>query len=131
MGNKVKNYNLYRFEDFYERMIENGKTLLHKMQALETYPPYHETPLLGENSEKEYQHAKEHMQNSIGHRKIGTLSQSEWEAISKSFIKHGYKISKNMFFFITFLFTAIYNVFAFQKAKTIWNAEGKPEFVKS
>lgn len=63
-------------------MKEDGKTLLGKMQALETYPPYHEAPLLAENSQ-EYQHAKEYMQSSTGHRKIGTLSQSEWEAISK------------------------------------------------
>lgn len=29
-----------------------------------------------------------------------------------------------------FDFSAVYSVFAFQKAKTIWNAEGKPEFIK-
>lgn len=49
------------------------------MQALETYPPYHETPLLGD-PEQDYQHAVRYMQNlPANHRKIGTLSQSEWE----------------------------------------------------
>ena len=68
-----------RFQDFYERMKKDGKTLLSRMQALETYPPYHEVPLLADNVQ-EYQHAKDYMQNSTGHRKIGTLSKSEWEA---------------------------------------------------
>ncbi|OXU26332.1 hypothetical protein TSAR_003122 [Trichomalopsis sarcophagae] len=95
-----------RFDEFYERRKEDGKTLLGKMLALETYPPYHEAPLLAENSQ-EYQHAVEYMQTSTGHRKIGTLSQSEWEAIT------------------------LYSVFAFRKARSTWNAEGKPEFVKS
>lgn len=63
-------------------MKDGGKMLLNRMQALETYPPYHNAPLLAENS-KEYQHALDYMQSSTGHRKIGTLSQSEWEAISK------------------------------------------------
>jgi hypothetical protein len=63
-------------------MEKDGKTLLSRMQALETYPPYHEAPLLAQNSQ-EYQHAAEYMQNFTGHRKIGTLSQSEWEAICK------------------------------------------------
>lgn len=49
------------------------------MQALETYPPYHESPLLGD-SERDYLHAVEYMQNlPANHRKIGTLSKSEWE----------------------------------------------------
>jgi len=53
------------------------------MQALETYPPYHESPLLGD-SERDYQHAIEYMQNlPANHRKIGTLSQSEWEVTCK------------------------------------------------
>ncbi|XP_015608861.1 mRNA cap guanine-N7 methyltransferase isoform X2 [Cephus cinctus] len=94
-----------RFENFYERMKDEGRSLLGKMQALETYPPYHEAPLLGQNPQ-DYQHAIQYMQNSTGHRKIGTLSQSEWEA------------------------TSLYAVFAFQKMRTTWNADGKPEYVK-
>ena len=71
-----------RFVDFYERMKIEGRSLLGKMQALETYPPYLEAPLLGQNP-KDYQHAIQYMQDSTGHRKIGTLSQSEWEATCK------------------------------------------------
>ncbi|XP_025992793.1 mRNA cap guanine-N7 methyltransferase [Solenopsis invicta] len=93
-----------RFEDFYERFKDEGRSLLGNMQALETYPPYHESPLLGD-PERDYQHAIEYMQNlPANHRKIGTLSQSEWEV------------------------TSLYAVFAFRKMKTIWNSEGKPEY---
>lgn len=96
-----------RFDTFYERFKNEGRSLLGNMQALETYPPYHETPLLGD-PERDYQHAVQYMQNlPANHRKIGTLSQSEWEV------------------------TSLYAVFAFQKMKTIWNSEGKPEYVKS
>lgn len=52
------------------------------MQALETYPPFHGTPLLG-NPDQDYQHAVQYMQNLPDHRKIGTLSQSEWDATCK------------------------------------------------
>lgn len=79
-----------RFETYYERMKNEGKSLLGKMQALETYPPYHESPLLGQPLQ-DYQHAINYMQNLPGHRKIGTLSQAEWEV------------------------TSLYAVFAFQK----------------
>lgn len=82
-----------RFETYYERMQNEGKSLLCKMQAMETYPPYHESPLLGKPCQ-DYQHAISHMQNQPGHRKIGTLSQSEWEV------------------------TSLYAVFAFQKKET-------------
>lgn len=95
-----------RFEDFYERFKDEGRSLLGNMQALETYPPYHESPLLGD-AERDYQHAVEYMQNlPANHRKIGTLSQSEWEV------------------------TSLYAVFSFRKMKTVWNSDGKPEYVK-
>ncbi|EFN69462.1 mRNA cap guanine-N7 methyltransferase [Camponotus floridanus] len=95
-----------RFDEYYERFKDEGRSLLGNMQALETYPPYHETPLLGD-PEQDYQHAVRYMQNlPANHRKIGTLSQSEWEV------------------------TSLYAIFAFQKMKTIWNSEGKPEYVK-
>ncbi|KAK0180457.1 hypothetical protein PV327_006096 [Microctonus hyperodae] len=45
-----------RFDEFYERHQQEGKSLLGKMQALETYPPYHEAPLLGQNPQ-DYQDA--------------------------------------------------------------------------
>ena len=95
-----------RFDDYYERMKNEGRSVLGKMQALETYPPYHETPLLG-NATQDYQHAIQYMQNLPGHRKIGTLSQAEWEVIS------------------------LYAAFAFQKVKTARNSEGKSEHAKS
>lgn len=44
----------------------------------QTYPPFENVPLLGKLSE--YSHADLHLQeNSTSHR-VGTLSQSEWEA---------------------------------------------------
>ncbi|KAL0113240.1 hypothetical protein PUN28_012412 [Cardiocondyla obscurior] len=96
-----------RFEEYFERFKDEGRSLLGNMQALETYPPYHETPLLGD-PERDYHHAIEYMQNlPANHRKIGTLSQSEWEV------------------------TSLYAIFSFRKMKTIWNSEGKPEYVKS
>lgn len=70
---------LFRFDAFYESVKNEGTSLLRKIQALETYPPSHEMPLLG-NPEQDYQHAIQYMQDISGHRKIGTLSQSEWEA---------------------------------------------------
>lgn len=69
-----------RFDDYYERMKNEGTSVLSKMQALETYPSFHGKPLLG-NPTHDYQHAIQFMQNLPGHRKIGTLSQTEWEVI--------------------------------------------------
>ncbi|XP_032678279.1 mRNA cap guanine-N7 methyltransferase [Odontomachus brunneus] len=93
-----------KFDVFYERFKNEGKSLLGNMQALETYPPFHEVPMLG-NLDQDYQHAIQYMQNLPDHRKIGTLSQSEWDV------------------------TSLYAVFAFRKMKTVWNSEGKPEYV--
>lgn len=92
-----------RFNGYYEKVREEGRSLLGKMQALETYPPFHEAPLLGRVPE-DYEHVQQYMQKSTGHRKVGTLSESEWESAS------------------------LYLVFAFQKKKPKWNAEGRPEF---
>ncbi|KAJ9596552.1 hypothetical protein L9F63_012424, partial [Diploptera punctata] len=74
-----------RFQDYYEKLKEEGRSLLGKMQALETYPPFHEAPLLGRVPE-DYDHVQQYMQNSTGHRKVGTLSNSEWEAIFSELI---------------------------------------------
>jgi hypothetical protein len=49
---------------------------------LQTYPPFHEAPLLGHVPE-DYEHVQQYMQKSTGHRKVGTLSKSEWEAACK------------------------------------------------
>lgn len=94
-----------RFDNYYERIKDEGRLLLGKMQALETYPPYHGVPLLGQPGQ-DYQHAMQYMQNLPDHRKIGTLSKAEWEV------------------------TSLYAVFAFQKMKMVRNSEGKPEYVK-
>ncbi|XP_053999211.1 mRNA cap guanine-N7 methyltransferase [Hylaeus anthracinus] len=94
-----------RFENYYERMKDEGKLLLSKMQALETYPPYHGVPLLGQPGQ-DYQHVIQYMQNIPNHRKVGTLSGAEWEV------------------------TSLYAVFVFQKLKMVRNSEGKPEYVK-
>lgn len=83
-----------RFGEFYSRHKPEGKSLLQKMQALETYPPFHDAPLLGTDPD-DYEHAQQYMQKSTGHRKVGTLSKSEWEAAS------------------------LYLVFAFEKVKKI------------
>lgn len=95
-----------RFDKYYERMKGEGRSLLGLMHALETYPPYHGVPLLGQPTQ-DYQHAVQYMQNLPGHRKIGTLSKTEWEVIS------------------------LYAVFAFKKTKMVMNSEGKLECVKS
>ncbi|XP_078047084.1 RNA guanine-7 methyltransferase [Augochlora pura] len=95
-----------RFDNYYERMKNEGRSLLGKIQALETYPPYHGVPLLGQPT-RDYQHAVQYMQNLPGHRKIGTLSKAEWEVIS------------------------LYAAFAFKKTKIVMNNEKKLESVKS
>lgn len=87
-----------RFDHYFEIMKGETKSLLERMQALETYPPYHENPLVG-NQAQDYKHAAQYMQNLPGHRKIGTLSESEWEVIS------------------------LYAVFAFQKIKATKDTE--------
>ncbi|XP_076648565.1 RNA guanine-7 methyltransferase [Halictus rubicundus] len=89
-----------RFDSYYERMKCEGRSLLGTMHALETYPPYHGVPLLGQPTQ-DYQHAVQYMQNLPGHRKIGTLSKTEWEVIS------------------------LYAVFAFKKTKMVMNSEAK------
>ncbi|XP_014204121.1 mRNA cap guanine-N7 methyltransferase [Copidosoma floridanum] len=102
-----------KFEDYYKKMMKDEKNgrmnnqnrgLLFRMRALETYPPAQGAQLV--NNPDEFQHAKDYLQKNENIRRIGTLSKSEWEAIT------------------------IYAVFAFQKMKTVWNAEGKPEYVK-
>ncbi|CAL7935904.1 unnamed protein product [Xylocopa violacea] len=82
-----------RFDSFYERMKDKNKSLIIRMMGLETYPPYSNVSLVGD-PERDYQHAKQYMQNVSDRRQIGTLSQSEWEV------------------------TSLYAVFAFEKVKT-------------
>ncbi|XP_054283068.1 mRNA cap guanine-N7 methyltransferase isoform X2 [Macrosteles quadrilineatus] len=81
-----------RFEDYFKQSKDRGRNLLGKMQALETYPPNEGETLAG--GEDEYKHAKEFIEKNNADR-VGTLSQSEWEA------------------------TSLYMVFAFKKLKAI------------
>ncbi|XP_026469214.1 mRNA cap guanine-N7 methyltransferase-like [Ctenocephalides felis] len=95
------------FEELFERVSpsNNGAYMLTKIQALETYPAFANSSLSG--AESEYEHAKNYYEKTHREKKfqkIGTLSKSEWEAIS------------------------LYMTFAFKKVKTTWNSEGKPEY---
>lgn len=87
-----------RFADYYERMkdTKDGRFLLKKMTALESYPPFHGTP--ASPNPHDYNFAKEFIEdiknskdgsynpnrNRIGASGpvVGTLSQSEWDVIS-------------------------------------------------
>lgn len=91
-----------KFADFYKRMNRDGSGLLQKMQSLETYPAMDNMALLGTN-EYDYQHAKDYLKNKK-EQKVGTLSKTEWEAVS------------------------LYLTFAFRKVKSTWDANGKPQY---
>ncbi|XP_034245554.1 mRNA cap guanine-N7 methyltransferase [Thrips palmi] len=66
------------FQAFYERMKENGRGLLGRMQALETYPPFPDQPLMGPLSQ--YEHADTFLNTNKQVNRLGTLSKAEWEA---------------------------------------------------
>lgn len=86
-----------RFSDAVTYFMEdrNGRGLLHRMQALEPYPPEHDINLLGKSEDYEYVKTKRESiidgNSDDRHLSIGTLSKSEWEV------------------------AAMYLVFAFQK----------------
>lgn len=91
-----------RFSDYYERMKYEGKFLLKKMQALETYPARQGSSLSG--PKEEYVHAETVILEK-GLKTVGTLSKSEWEAIS------------------------LYQIFVFEKMEiSQWTTDGKPVF---
>ncbi|GAB0087257.1 mRNA cap guanine-N7 methyltransferase [Sergentomyia squamirostris] len=94
-----------RFCDFYQRMKPRGQQLLERMQALETYPP-HRNGTANSSDPHDYSHAQEYLDRERSHRRVGTMSRSEWEA------------------------TSLYMVFAFRKMKKIWNKEGQPEYIQ-
>lgn len=94
--------NKERFEDYFERRKSDGRSLLEKMQAFETYPASHGSTMSGNT--KDYEHAEEYIKDRKVHH-VGTLSRPEWEAAS------------------------LYLAFAFRKVKVEWNAEGKPVYV--
>ncbi|XP_037048532.1 mRNA cap guanine-N7 methyltransferase [Bradysia coprophila] len=89
-----------RFEDFYKRNLDNGKGLMERMNALETYPSHHHYK--GNDGDDKYSHVARKFDRNT---KCGTLSKSEWEAIS------------------------LYMVFAFRKMKTEWDDKGNPKYV--
>ncbi|CAD7089911.1 unnamed protein product [Hermetia illucens] len=93
------------FADYFQKSLPDGKGLLSRMQALETYPAQKNAKLVGKD--EDYAHAQEYLgQNSKGDRfkVVGTLSKPEWEVAT------------------------LYLVCAFRKCKTMWDAEGKPVY---
>jgi len=75
-----------RFEDFIKEELRDGKELMSRMKALETYPAYANRELVSEDK-CDYTHAEEHIKSSSSSDdsyrvRIGTLSKSEWEAVS-------------------------------------------------
>uniref|UniRef100_U5ERD1 mRNA cap guanine-N(7) methyltransferase n=1 Tax=Corethrella appendiculata TaxID=1370023 RepID=U5ERD1_9DIPT len=88
-----------RFEEYHDDMIKSGRFLIEKMQSLETYPAFNKH-YQAEQTDESYSHAKKYIDNKMKYGnyrrpfRVGTISQSEWEAIS------------------------IYMVFAFEKIKT-------------
>ncbi|OAD54011.1 mRNA cap guanine-N7 methyltransferase, partial [Eufriesea mexicana] len=67
-----------RFGNFYKRMKDRGELLLKKIEALESYSPHSNVPLVGK-ADQDYQHVKEYIKKSPNCPEIGTLSQPEWE----------------------------------------------------
>ncbi|XP_064467444.1 mRNA cap guanine-N7 methyltransferase-like [Ornithodoros turicata] len=79
-----------RFEDFFDQFKEDseGRMLLRKMQALETYPPGRDCASVG-NVPQDYEYAAQEVERlkgeAEGHNdkvQVGTLSKAEWEALS-------------------------------------------------
>lgn len=94
-----------KFEDFYKRMKSEGKTLLGKMQALETFPSQSRYNKLVGKEDVDYKHAEEHIKaNGRSNTRVGTLSLPEWEAAT------------------------LYLIFAFEKMERTWDADGKPVY---
>ncbi|CAG9859106.1 unnamed protein product [Phyllotreta striolata] len=93
-----------KFQDYFERMKEEGMHLLRNMRSLEGFPPPESCRLNG--SEEDYEHAKEYVgKDSRRNVLVGTLSKSEWEVSS------------------------IYKTFAFEKMKRVsMKEDGTPIF---
>ncbi|XP_058117459.1 mRNA cap guanine-N7 methyltransferase [Anopheles ziemanni] len=97
-----------RFEDIFEEFRVPKQGLLEKMQALETYPPYHgRNNFEGQRKDPEqYAHVEDFAKEMSSEQnfRAGTLSLKEWEAAS------------------------LYLFFAFQKMKTSYDAQGRPVY---
>ncbi|XKL60618.1 hypothetical protein PGB90_007675 [Kerria lacca] len=72
-----------RFFDFYNRMKEEGRGLLGRMQALQAYPPFDDAE--GQRNKNEYIHAETYLKENPLCNRVGTLSFSEWEVGCKDF----------------------------------------------
>ncbi|KAF5303029.1 hypothetical protein FQR65_LT08358 [Abscondita terminalis] len=98
----LKLVNREKFYEFYQKMCYEGRQLMGNMKGLETYPPYPNVSLVG-NDVNDYVHAEEFFESDNNRTgKVGTLSKSEWEASS------------------------LYLTFAFEKMKNTWAADGTP-----
>lgn len=72
-----------KFYDYYERMKKEGQQLLMNMKSLEAYPPLDPSMLSGTEPD-DYLHASKFIEQCQNQNaKIGTLSNSEWEASCK------------------------------------------------
>jgi len=68
------------FHELFNEKHKDYGNLLHKMQALEGYPPRKGWCLVSDN-EEDYAHVKEHYNDKSGKENvIGTLTKDEWEA---------------------------------------------------
>ncbi|KAM4705324.1 mRNA cap guanine-N(7) methyltransferase [Rhinophrynus dorsalis] len=85
MAKKYRMKLIYKktFQEFFKEKVRNDeqKTLLKKMQALETYPAAPNSGLVSEKAE-DYEHAKKFIEDRQPRLPLGTLSKSEWEATS-------------------------------------------------
>jgi mRNA (guanine-N7-)-methyltransferase len=88
------------FPEFYDKTHNDGRFLLQKINAMESYPPSSEQTLLGKDDD--YDHAREHLKSNPRSHTLGTLSKPEWEA------------------------TSLYLSFAFQKMKKQLNLDDFP-----
>lgn len=72
-----------KFYDFYERMKDEGSSLLTNMKSLETYPPPQGSLCVG-SAPDDYAHVEDFLATTSTYSKVvGTLSKSEWEASCK------------------------------------------------
>ncbi|KAJ1521034.1 hypothetical protein ONE63_002746 [Megalurothrips usitatus] len=80
------------FNAFFDRKKVEGRGLLGRMQAFETYPPFPGQSMNGPLSQ--YQHGDAYLKSQTNAQRLGTLSVAEWEA------------------------TTLYLIFVFQKASS-------------
>lgn len=97
-----------RFDEYFDKVMnadktrkgrgDDGRQLLGRMQALETFPPFDDTELVGDPA-VDYVKAKERVdelaKSSGRPERVGTLSQSEWEAITMYVVFAFEKVAKD------------------------------------